>query len=143
MSALCSSPQQEIQCTPSLPTRQDTVALQYFEEMVMLWIFTKKKNRREVNNQILMQAIKLFWMFMKFSWLIDWKGWQSFSQLITFEAHQFYIYEAQVNAPLNKKLCESIFKFSGKDIANRGRRLLCHSNENINRFKRHHHSKTK
>ena len=103
----------------------------------------EKKNRREVNNQILMQAIKLFWMFMKFSWLIDWKGWQSFSQLITFEAHQFYIYEAQVNAPLKKKLCESIFKFSGKDIAIRGRRLLCHSNENINRFKRHHHSKTK
>lgn len=31
-----------------------------------------------------------------------------------FEAHQFYIYEAQVNAPLNKKLCESIFKFSVK-----------------------------
>ena len=74
----------------------------------------EKKNQREVNNQILMQAIKLFWMFMKFSWLIDWKGWQSFSQLITFEAHQFYIYEAQVNAPLNKKLCESVFKFGVK-----------------------------
>ena len=102
----------------------------------------EKKNQREVNNQILMQAIKLFWMFMKFSWLIAWKGWQSFSQLITFETHQFYIYEVQVHAPLNKKLCESLV-LNGKDIANRGRRLLCHSNENINRFKRHHHSKTK
>ena len=59
MSALCSSPQQEIQCIPSLPTRQDTVALQYFEEMVMLWIFMKKKNQREVNNQILMQCKQL------------------------------------------------------------------------------------